>query len=37
MHHRIYDAYRNGDYQAAGDLMKAHLEDSLKYALEHLK
>ena len=37
MHHRIYDAYRTGDYQTAGDLMKAHLEDSLKYALEHLK
>ena len=37
MHHRIYDAYRTGNYQTAGDLMKAHLEDSLKYALEHLK
>ena len=37
MHTEIYRAYRSGDYAGAGDLMKQHLNDSLKYALENLR
>lgn len=37
MHMEIYRAYCAGDYSKAGDLMKAHLDDSLQYALAHLR
>ena len=33
MHETIYETYRDGDVEKAGDLMKEHLEDSLNYAL----
>lgn len=36
-HIEIYHAYRDGDFTKAGDLMKLHLNDSLQYALEHLR
>lgn len=37
MHQKIYHAYCAGDYFKAGDLMKTHLDDSLQYALAHLR
>lgn len=37
MHTQIYHAYRAGDFSKAGDLMKEHLNDSLQYALSHLR
>lgn len=36
MHYRIYQAYRLKNYTEAGDLMKQHLEDSLRYAKQCL-
>lgn len=35
MHRQIFEAYKSGDSGKAGDLMKAHLADSLQYALRH--
>ncbi|MDY3249462.1 MAG: GntR family transcriptional regulator [Candidatus Choladocola sp.] len=37
MHTQIYELYRSGKYNQAGDLMKQHLDRSLQYALSHLK
>lgn len=37
MHEQIFEAYRSGNIQQAGDLMKEHLNDSLEYALTHLR
>lgn len=37
MHVEIYRAYCAADYSRAGDLMKLHLNDSLQYALAHLR
>ena len=36
MHRQIFETYKNGDITKAGDLMKQHLEDSLRYALSCL-
>lgn len=36
MHMEIYDAYCAGAFENAGDLMKKHLDESLKFALTHL-
>ena len=36
MHRQIFEAYKDGEINKAGDLMKQHLEDSLQYALSCL-
>lgn len=36
MHRQIFETYKNGDIIKAGDPMKQHLEDSLRYALSCL-
>ena len=36
MHRLIFEAYKAGDIDKAGELMKKHLDDSLQYALSCL-
>ena len=36
MHKLIFEAYKAGDIDKAGELMKKHLDDSLQYALSCL-
>lgn len=35
-HQAIFDAYQNGEFEKAVQMMKSHLDDSLKYALSFL-
>lgn len=35
-HQAIFDAYQNGEIEKAVQMMKSHLDDSLKYALSFL-
>ncbi|MCD8347929.1 MAG: GntR family transcriptional regulator [Lachnospiraceae bacterium] len=34
-HMQIFEAYRSGDFALAGDRMKEHLNDSMRYAIAH--